>query len=83
MQFKLDENLPASLVTLFTVAGHDAVSASAQDLQGAPDATISEACRSEERALVTLDVGFADIRAYPPSDYAGIIVLRLRHQDVE
>ena len=82
MQFKLDENLPASLVTLFTAAGHDAVSASAQDLQGAPDKTISAVCQSEGRALVTLDVGFADIRAYPPSDYAGVIVLRLRHQDV-
>ena len=27
--------------------------------------------------VVTLDLDFADIRTYPPSDYAGIIVLRL------
>ena len=33
-------------------------------------------------ALVTLDVGFGDIRAYPPQEHPGIIVLRLRHQDV-
>ena len=82
MQFKLDENLPASLVSVFSAAGHDAVSVIAQDLQGAPDATIAEVCRAEQRALVTLDVGFADIRLYPPRESPGIIVLRLRHQDV-
>jgi hypothetical protein len=27
--------------------------------------------------VVTLDLDFADIRTYPPADYAGIIVLRL------
>jgi predicted nuclease of predicted toxin-antitoxin system len=82
MQFKLDENLPASLVALFTDAGHDAVSTVAQDLQGEPDATIAAVCRDEQRALVTLDVGFGDIRAYPPQEYPGIIVLRSKHQDV-
>lgn len=30
----------------------------------------------ERRALVTLDLDFANIRAYPPPSYAGIIVLR-------
>jgi hypothetical protein len=37
--------------------------------------------RQEGRALVTLDAGFADIRAYPPREHAGVIVFRLRHQD--
>jgi hypothetical protein len=31
--------------------------------------------------LITLDVDFADIRAYPPADFPGLIVLRLRRQD--
>lgn len=31
--------------------------------------------------LVTFDVGFADIHAYPPGDFAGLIVLRLQRQD--
>jgi hypothetical protein len=42
---------------------------------------VIEACQTEGRALVTLDVDFADIRAYPPVQYAGLIVLRLKHQD--
>jgi len=58
------------------------VSAAAQNLQGAADTTIAEVCREEGRALVTLDVDFADIRTYPPREYSGMIVLRLRHLDV-
>ena len=30
---------------------------------------------------MTPDVDFGDIRAYPPDEYAGIIVLRMTQQD--
>jgi hypothetical protein len=33
------------------------------------------------RVLLTLDVDFANIRAYPPEEHAGIIVFRLKAQD--
>ena len=82
MLFKLDENLPSSLVSVFASADHDAISVVAQALQGASDAELAEVCRRENRVLVTLDKGFADIRAYPPAEHSGIIVLRLEHQDV-
>lgn len=67
---------------MFEAAGHDATSVLAQELQGEPDSRVAEVCLTEARALVTLDVGFADIRAYPPSEHAGIIVMRLRDQSV-
>jgi len=82
VKFKLDENLPASLVDTFKASGHDAISTTSQGLQGEEDPTIAVVCREEGRALVTLDTGFADIRAYPPAEYPGIVVLRLRHQAV-
>jgi len=81
MKFKLDENLPESLIPLFSGAGYDASTAMSQGLGGQPDARVAQVCRQEERVLVTLDAGFADIRAYPPQDHVGIIVLRVRHQD--
>jgi hypothetical protein len=31
--------------------------------------------------MVTLDTDFADIRVYPPGQYSGIVVVRLRRQD--
>ncbi len=48
---------------------------------GSGDAEIAAICRAETRALVTLDTDFADIRAYPPAQYAGLVGLRLRRQD--
>jgi hypothetical protein len=33
--------------------------------------------------LVTLDMGFADIRSYLPSEYPGVIVVRSKAQDKE
>ena len=32
-------------------------------------------------ALVTLDLGFSDIRSYPPREYSGIVVVRSKAQD--
>ena len=80
MLFKLDENLPGALAGLFAEAGHDAVTVADQRMTGASDPRIASACRNECRALVTLDMDFADIRTYPPRDYAGLVVFRLsRH----
>ena len=81
MEFKLDENLPVGVAHLFAEAGHSASTVVEQGLGGASDQTIAERCAAEGLVLVTLDLGFADIGAYPPSDYPGLIVLRLKRQD--
>ena len=52
-----------------------------QDLGGKADTDIASICQRERRALVTLDMDFADIRTYPPKQFSGLIVLRLRRQD--
>ena len=61
--------------------GYDAVTVFEQHLGGSPDSDIASICQEEGRALVTLDTDFADIRAYPPSQFPGLIVLRLHRQD--
>lgn len=71
-------NLPKEAAVLLSAAGHDAISVLAQGLGGVQDPVIATACSEENRILVTLDTDFADIRAYPPRDSPGIIVLRLR-----
>jgi predicted nuclease of predicted toxin-antitoxin system len=80
MRFKIDENLPDALVALLAGQGHDACTARQQTLNGRPDADLAAACRSERRTIVTLDLDFSDIMAFPPEEYSGIIVLRLRSQ---
>ena len=80
MKFKIDENLPTQVAELLRHAGHDALTVGQQNLTGAVDSRLADVCQSESRALVTLDLGVADIRTYPPGDYHGLIVLRLKDQ---
>ncbi len=80
MQFKIDENLPIEIAELLNDAGYDAKTVNNQQLQGAKDPFLVNVCKSEHRALVTLDTDFSDIRAYAPEDFSGIIVLRVRTQ---
>ena len=81
LKFKVDENMPAEAAALLAGAGHDALTVPEQRLGGQSDPNIAAVCRQEDRAIVTLDLDFADIRAYPPADYAGIVVLRLSRLD--
>ena|SRR5579872_2043565 len=76
MLFKTDENLPLAVRDSLRAAGHDASSVVDQGMVGRLDSEIASVCRAEGRAIVTLDKDFADIRTFPPQDYAGIIVIR-------
>jgi len=69
-----DENLSGSGAALLRAAGHDVTTVLEQGLGGVTDPRLAAICRTERRALVTLDRGLGDIRAYPPADYHGIIV---------
>jgi predicted nuclease of predicted toxin-antitoxin system len=80
MLFKIDENLHSDAADLFRQHGHDAVTVFDQGLRGETDIAIADVCQQEKRAIVTLDLDFADIRVYAPRDYDGIIVLRLNDQ---
>ena len=76
MRFKTDENLPvevpaccASMITMPLTCRNSRRLA-------------QWVCQVEGRALVTCDLDFADIRAYPRGDYHGIIVLRPAVQSI-
>jgi predicted nuclease of predicted toxin-antitoxin system len=81
MRFKVDENLPHEVCDLLNRAGHDAIGVGEQGLSGSDDARIYERCQDEERALITLDLGFANLHAYDPTSSFRVIVLRLARQD--
>jgi len=81
MKFKIDENLPIEIAEMLGQEGYDAVTVHEQNMSGETDTQIASVCRREGRAIVSLDLDFADIRSYPPRDYSGIIVLRLKRQD--
>lgn len=80
MKFKVDENLPVEACELLRNAGYDAVYVLDEHLGGFSDFDIAGICKLEERILVSLDTDFANIRAYPPEEYPGIIVIRAEDQ---
>jgi predicted nuclease of predicted toxin-antitoxin system len=80
MNIKLDENIPEDAVTIFKDAGYRTSTVLSQGLGGKADPDVAATCKAECKILITLDTDFANIRAYPPEDYSGIIVLRLANQ---
>ena len=66
MKFKIDENLPLELAEMLRGAHFDADTIFAEGLRGEADSRILDVCQGEGRVLVTLDLDFANIRAYPP-----------------
>jgi predicted nuclease of predicted toxin-antitoxin system len=80
VRLKVDENVTTAAVPLLAEYGHDVDTVPAERLTGATDATLIEACRAEERMLVTFDVGFGDVRTYPPQSHPGIVLLRIADQ---
>ncbi len=76
MRAKLDENLPIEAAELLHAAGWECDTVHDEGLAGGDDPNVAAACRADARVLFTLDLDFGDIRAYPPSEYVGIVVLR-------
>jgi predicted nuclease of predicted toxin-antitoxin system len=76
LKLKIDENLPADCAILLRNAGFEADTVADEHLAGADDAVIASRSRSADRVL-----DFSNVRAYPPAQHGGIIVLRPKRQD--
>jgi predicted nuclease of predicted toxin-antitoxin system len=77
VRVKLDENLGNSIAELLRRAGHDTTTVREQNLAGATDENIFGVCKSEDRALITLDRDFGQVQRFQPRQSAGIVILEL------
>jgi predicted nuclease of predicted toxin-antitoxin system len=76
VRFKLDEHLDPRLAELVGEGGHDVETLVREGLAGADDDAVYDACRREERTLITLDLDFSNPLRFPPSVTEGIVVVR-------
>jgi hypothetical protein len=77
MKVKLDENLGRQVAELLRSRGHEVQTVPEEGLGAAVDEDLIQACRTERRCLVTLDLEFGNPLLFTPTEYAGIAVLRL------
>lgn len=80
MKVKLDENMPAAMIELLRGAGHDPATIAEEALSGSGDEEVIKTASAEGRVLMTFDVGFGNIRAFPLGGHAGVVVFRLHDQ---
>lgn len=78
VKLKLDENLSIYLKEPASNLGHDVTTAAEENLLGKPDEVVTAEAFREGRMLLTLDVGIADLRRFPPGTHPGIVVFRPR-----
>lgn len=77
MHFLIDADLPRSLAEVLRRHGHEATDVRDVGLRNAKDSIIARYAREQRLCLITGDYDFANIRNYPPAQYAGIVVLFL------
>ena len=77
MRFLVDEDLPRSTDTLLEQHGHAAIDVRDIGLRGASDIEIAAYAQKHKLCLLSGDIGFSDIRNYPPGEYFGIVILRM------
>ena len=71
MRIKLDENLGRPHIGLLKRHGYEADRVFDQGLSGIEDADLWVRVRRDDQFLITLDLGFSDVRHYAPGTHPG------------
>jgi predicted nuclease of predicted toxin-antitoxin system len=80
VRIKLDENLGRPHIALLKRHGYEADRVFDQGLSGIEDADLWLRVRRDGQFLITLELGFSDVRRYAPGTHPGILLLRPRRK---
>jgi len=73
MKFLIDENVRSEIETFLVESGHDV----RRVASGSRNGEVIQSALAEKRVLITHDIHFSNILAYPPAKYCGIIRIRI------
>ena len=77
LRFLIDEDVPRSTTRVLRDAGFDVMNVHEAGLQGKSDDLVFNFAQSENRLLITCDMGFSNILKFPPLENHGILVVRV------
>lgn len=79
MRFLIDASLPRPTADLIRTHGHEASDVRDIGLGTAPDSSIAAHAKANGLCLITRDNDFGNVVAYPPREFAGIVVIQAPH----
>jgi predicted nuclease of predicted toxin-antitoxin system len=83
VKVKPDENLGRPHITLLKDHGYVADRLFDEGLSGIEDSEVWRHIKREQRFLITLDLGFSDVRRHKPGTHPGVLLLRPRSKGRE
>ncbi len=79
MKLFLDHCVSKRTVDHLRKLGHDILTSKDLGKEKAFDPDVLELATNTDRVMITEDRGFGDVRKYPPGQYQGVLVLRVRN----
>ena len=79
LRFFADQCVPGPVIDALRAAGHQVLRLREHIPPDSPDPAVISAAQELDAVLVSLNSDFADIVAYPPSGYKGIVAIQLRN----
>jgi predicted nuclease of predicted toxin-antitoxin system len=76
LRFLIDEDCPLSLENLLNLKGYDTIHVKTSGLSGTKDPQLFIFAQQEQRIIISRDLGWANIKTYPPNSHCGLIALR-------
>ena len=83
MRFLADAGISPRTVEFLRALGHDVVHVREIAMQRAPDATLIELARTEQRIVLTFDLDFGEILALGVQDRPSVILFRLANETAD
>ena len=80
LRFFADHCVPHSVIQSLRDAGHEMFPLGDHLPVESPDSAVIEKAQQLDAILISLNGDFADIVAYPPDEYKGIIALQIRNR---
>lgn len=80
LKFLIDEDLPRSTATVLREKGFHVLDVRDCGLRGQSDKIVFEFAQQESAIIISGDMGFSNIKHFPPKSHCGIVVIHFPNE---